>query len=321
MSPHHASVLTYLDTLFDGFVDQLAKKLQPLARDLPRRFGLTSTANLPWSRAPGNPVALGLPILLLADSDRPSDTTTAHAAGLAHLLAVIGAQGIARVDAGYIAANSQVATLLQQVKRARNAALAELSPGPGAMTWGWAERQTWGAVIEQRSVFRGAMPATWQHYAAISAKKQSFWFPACLAASRAGRWRAVDRERVRTLVMGAALGLQYRKDVVDWQKSHARGAAWAVALLGESGPSVAVERRLHAARILVRMLDRSVDAFTQACTAATELGAIRLGEWASEQARETSELARSEASTPGYTARWGEQRAYDRVRTPLASGG
>lgn len=321
MSPQTAHVAQTVDALFDGFVAKLPRKLKAPARDLPRRLGLTSVKNTPWSAVFSNPAVLGLPSLVLANGRCPCSPATLHAAARAHLMATIGAIGITRIDAGQVSVTSVTAELVSQVQRLRNAALNHLDQGDAPVTWNWAQRQVWGASLGERTVFRGNEPATWESYRAIALMKQGLALPAILAAAKAEGWSSEVQQLAGEAIRGVMLGLQYRNDVLNWCEDHVRKASWAVALLPPETAEIPVERRLAAHGVLVKMLELSRDAFERANVAAAALEAGHLAHWTAQQASLTGGLARMEAHCPGAAVSWSQKRrAYsERQQSVLAA--
>ncbi len=260
---------------------------------------------------------LGFPLLLLGETDRAMSQESIRAAGLAHLLAVIGSMGVERLDDGQVPLTSVTAELIGRVQRARNVALNQLAQGPSPVTWHWAQRQVWSSVIGARAVFRGNESATLDAYRAISLMKQGLAFPASLAAAKAEGWSESDQQCARQLIAGAYLGLQYRADVVTWREDHALGQCWPVALLESDTVEIPVEGRLAASGILVQLLNMSRDAFERAHLAAAQLGAIHLSQWTAQQASTTDGLARLEAHEPGAAVRWELARRQRMARQPV----
>jgi hypothetical protein len=140
-----------------------------------------------------------------------------------------------------------------------------------------------------------------------------------MALAQASGWDERRRRSLARLLDAVWLGLQLHDDVLDWQDDLARGGAWATLLAASSlvpanaplasgrrdAPTVPVSVRglVHASGILVRMLSASARRFRAARRRAAALGAHRLAAWAREREAVTSDLARREAESPGYTQR------------------
>ncbi|MDC0744944.1 hypothetical protein [Polyangium mundeleinium] len=314
-TPPTTAVHEAIDSAYERLVATLPEHLATIARELPYRFGLTPNPGTPWSRVFNNAAVLGFPALLLG-AERASRKIRERAVE-AHLFAIIAAFGMDRIDDGQIIAGAAERALIHIVRRARDQALAPLlaSAPEGACTFAWGEQVTAESVEEERAVFAGCAPATLDRYRAISLKKQGLAFPASMTATAAAGWSAEERRHVEALVAGAALGLQYRDDVVDWIDDFELGASWHVALL-EHAPAEAtveaLEQQLHAEGGLVRFLEMSSEAFHQAGVAAEALGAAALAAWAHSQAEQTAVLAEREAQSPGFAVRWERTRRAQR---------
>jgi hypothetical protein len=316
---HSNPVHEGIDRTYARFVRELPADLAAIAHDLPHRLGLTPNPGTPWSRIFNNGAVLGLPMLLLADPSRvpPEITRTAAAA---HLFAIIGAFARDRIDDGQVVVGLRERAIIDRLDRARDAALAPLRALAPAFIrdFGWAERMTAESVAEERATAAGQEPATLARYLAVAWKKQGLAFPAALAAAAAAGLPAEAQRQVEAVAAGAALGLQYRDDVVDWEDDLVHGFAWAPAVFASAAaapaPISTLAARLHASGGLVRMLGMSSAAFGSAANAAAALGAEALATWAREQAELTAELARHEAVSPGFAVNWERERKARRER-------
>jgi len=305
------STTAHIDRLYDRFVVALSPELASQARDLPRSLSLTPHSNVPWSVVFNNPAVLGMPLMLLGEAERAVSAHEVETAATAHLLGIVGAFCVDRIDDGQITADARTLELLAEVHRARDGALAELRRGnEHPMTFTWAAEQTQLSVVHEREVFDGHRTPSWTCYCNVSLEKQGLAFPASVVAARAAGWTAEDEQAVYDVVAGAALGLQYRDDVVDWIEDHERGASWAVMLStgGRDEDVATLTRVLHEQRILVRMLEMSRDEFMRASVAAAALGATQVARWAAGQAELTDQLARQEQCDMGAAVRWELQR-------------
>lgn len=301
-----------IDRIYATFVSELPEDLAAIAHDLPHRLGLTPNAGTPWSRIFNNPAVLGLPALLFVDPKRVPDELRRNATA-AHLFAIIGAFGRDRIDDGQLVVGLRERAILERIHRARDAALAPLlAAAPSCnFDFAWGERLTAESVAEERATASGREPATMARYLAISWKKQGLAFPAALVAAAAAGYSAKEQQQVLAVVAGAALGLQYRDDVVDWLDDLAQGFAWAPAMFARPVRHAAVDTlaaRLHVEGGLVKLLSRSSTAFGWAADAARSLGAEALAVWAREQADITADLARREAASPGFAVAWERER-------------
>lgn len=304
-----------IDAAYERLVASLPTRLATVARDLPHRFGLTPNAGTPWSRVFNNPAVLGFPVLLLGSQRASKDIR--QRATEAHLFAIIAAFGMDRIDDGQITVGAAEHALIGIIRHARNQAIAPLTANAAneMASFAWGERVTMESVDEERAVFVRGEAATMDRYRSVSWKKQGLAFPASMAAVAAAGWSADEQKLVERLVVGAALGLQYRDDVVDWMDDFELAASWPVALLQHlpQGATVDdIEAQLHAEGGLVKLLEMSSDAFHDAGMAAEALGVAALATWAYGQAEQTAALAEREAVSPGYAVRWERARRAQR---------
>lgn len=311
INPVHEAI----DSAFERLVVTLPARLAVIARDLPYRFGLTPNPGTPWSRVFNNAAVLGFPALLL--STKKVSKEIRQRAIEAHLFAIIAAFGQDRIDDGQITVGAGEVALIEIIRKARDRALAPLlAQAPEMnMTFVWGEKVTTQSVEDERTVFTGQMKATLDLYRQVSWKKQGLAFPATMVAVAAAGFDAEEKKLVETLVTGAALGLQYRDDVVDWRDDFALGASWPVEMLQdavEAESIEAVEQRLHVERMLVGLLEMSYQAFHDAALAAEALGAQALAMWAHGQAEVTAGLAEKELTQPGYAVAWERTRKAQR---------
>jgi hypothetical protein len=231
-----------------------------------------------------------------------------------------------RIEDGQIVVGPSERAIIDRVRQARDEALAPLLERAPSCSFDYAEgeRLTAESVEDERAVAAGREPATEERYLAVSWKKQGLAFPACLAAAAAAGLSPEAQQQVEAVVAGAALGLQYRDDVVDWKDDLAQGFAWATALLAQppAGPATvaAIEERLHAEGVLVRLLSRSSAAFGAAAEAASALGAEALASWARGQAEITAGLAEREAESPGFAVAWERERKARREQQQGVAG-
>lgn len=311
INPIHEAI----DSAYARLVATLPDRLVDIARDLPYRFGLTPNPGTPWSRIFNNAAVLGFPALLL-NQQRVSKEIRQRAIE-AHLFAIIAAFGQDRIDDGQIQVGAVEHALINYVRRARDRALAPLlAMAPDStFSFAWGEKVTGESVDAERAVSSGQKKATLEHYRDVSWKKQGLAFPASMVAVAAAGWSAEEKRHVEALVTGAALGLQYRDDVVDWMDDFGFGFSWPVAMLQNGSQSATieeVEQKLHVERALVRLLEMSSAAFHDAAIAAEALGAGALATWARGQSEQTMGLAAKEAENPGFAVRWERARRAQR---------
>jgi hypothetical protein len=317
MTTQNDDVHAAIDRAYERLVATLPAQLATIARDLPCRFGLTPNPGTPWSRVFNNAAVLGLPALLLDDRGERAPRDTRERAVEAHLFAIVAAFGMDRIDDGQITVDEDERALIDLIRRARDEALAPLlaRASEGALPFLWGERTTAESVEDERAVFAGGERATLDLYEIVSLKKQGLAFPATMTAVAAAGWSAEERRHVEALIAGAALGLQYRDDVVDWVDDVALGTSWPVALLArtpEPATVATLEQQLHTEGWLVRLLHMSCAAFHRAGAAADALGAAALASWGYAQAAQTAALAAREAESPGWSVRWEHDRKRQR---------
>jgi hypothetical protein len=306
-----------IDSAYERLVATLPARLTTVARDLPYRFGLTPNPGTPWSRVFNNAAVLGFPALLLSAQRVPKEIRQRAIA--AHLFAIIAAFGQDRIDDGQITVGAAEYALIDIIREARDRALTPLlAKAPELkMTFACGEELTAQSVDDERCVFTGKTPATLDLYRQVSWKKQGLAFPATMVAVAAAGFDSEEKRHVEALVTGAALGLQYRDDVVDWMDDFMLGASWPVELLQDAVDAMSiqeVEQRLHAERTLVGLLEMSYRAFQEAALAAEALGATALASWAHGQAEVTGNLAEKELVQLGYAVQWERTRRAQRER-------
>lgn len=321
MSRHPAIVLHIIDHAFARFVADLPRDLQLVGEQLPHRLGLATAADTPWSAVFNNPVVLAMPQLLAAGTRLQLPAAVLAAATEAHLFAIISAFGLDRIDDGQVLADPRLVAVIAHIRRARDLAFLRVLARASAGTpdYVWAEAVTRAANEREQHVLRHDPRCTLTTYLEVAAQKQGLAYPAALAAAAAAGWSPEDRAHVEAMITGAALGLQYRDDVVDWIDDHQRGGAWAVHLLATRGGPIARDlpqdelgERLHRAGVLPDLLHRASEAFARAAAAARALAIPDLAAWAQEQADLTTILAANEACNPGHAVAWEIARKHRR---------
>jgi hypothetical protein len=232
------------------------------------------------------------------------------------MLAVIEAFGTDRVEDGQVQATPELMALLGQARRARDRALARVCPGivDPALEFSAADEKTAYSISAEHDLLRRVTAVTFETYERISLGKQSVGFPASLALAYAAGWGEARRATLFRALASVWLGLQFHDDVVDWEDDFARGGAWAVSLaLGQREPAgeecvttaegATVRRRVHEARVLERMLDRSRQHFRGTRRRAAILGATRLAAWGDARERQLTSLLAAERTSAGYAVR------------------
>jgi hypothetical protein len=287
-----------MDALFAAFVASLPAELAGEARGLAVTLGLAPSRAVPWSQVFSHEITLGAPGLVAeAMPDLPARAV--EDASLAHLLAIVEAFATDRIEDRQVPETPALSALLAHVRESRNGALRRVVSGA---TYAIAQQETLAAIAEEQRILRGGEGIDFARYLAVSHGKQRVGLPASLALASAAGW---DDRRARVLARlldAVWLGLQIHDDVVDWEEDLARGGAWATALAGGQDPT-AVRPRVHASGVLARMLFASARCFRAARRRAGVLGARRLADWARQREAITSDLARRETTSPGYTNR------------------
>ena len=316
------SAPTYVDELYAAFVDTLPDEVRDVARALPVILGLAPTPDVPWSEVFSNEITLGAPALV-AEAMPGIEADVIRQAGIAHLLAIVEAFGTDRILDGQIDPAPEIDAVLEQARRARDAALADvlrdvrdvhLSPdAEPELSYLQAEAETTAAIRAEHAVLRSGEAVTWSRYVSIAYAKQRLGLPAALALARVAGWDAPRRRSLGRLLDAVWVGLQLHDDVIDWEDDLSRGGAWASSLASQiplrvdardrKTIPVSARRLVQESGALRRMLAHSARSFRAARRRAVALGLGRLAAWALERELHVGELALREASSPGHTNR------------------
>lgn len=298
-----------IDALWCSFLDRLPPELRSAGRELPFRLGLVPRPSIPWSQAFKHAVTLQAPELLM-DGAAGADARLVDRAVLAHLLAVIEAFGADRVADGQVVASRELASVLEQVRLARDEALFELDGEHAIEFASEADRRTREAIVSEQQRFSVDDPVPFSVYEAISSDKQAVGLTAGVTLGKALGWRAARTELVRSTLINIALGLQFQDDVVDWEADFLRGGAWALLLARHEHGSAPKPVDLVEARALVLssgvlagLLASSETAYRSARLGAEELGARVLAHWADHREREARDFHENELKNPGFFLR------------------
>jgi hypothetical protein len=296
-----------VDALYEAFVGSLPAALRPPARGLAGALGLAQAPEVPWSAVFRDAVTLSAP-LLVADATPGLGGAVIHDAVLAHLLAVILAFAIDRIEGGQIVASAELDAVLVEARLARDAALARVAT-EDASACADADDETREAVADERRILLSGAAITLDRYVAVSLAKQRLGLPASLALARAAGWEPRRRRILARLLDAVWMGLQLHDDVVDWEADFARGGAWAVALAGGAASlprdenGISVRGAVLRSGVLARLLGASAQRYAAARRRAQALGATRLAAWAREREATLRELARHESESPGFAGR------------------
>jgi hypothetical protein len=296
-----------VDALFGAFVASLPEALRPVAGGLACTLALAPSPDVPWSEVFGHAVTLGAPELV-ADALPAARPQAARDASMAHLLAVIEAFGTDRVEDGQIALSAPLAAVLMHARRARDGAIARVSPSE-ASAYLAAQAETLASITEEQRIFKAREAVSFQRYLAVSLGKQRLGVPASVALAKSAGWDPFRRAAIARMLDGVWIGLQLHDDVVDWEDDAIRGGAWAIALgrskapIAEGAAPAEVKRAVLASGVLAEMLAGSAKSFRSARRRAQAIGAGRLAAWAREREDHVGDLSRREAESPGFTAR------------------
>lgn len=301
-----------IDELYAAFAESLPEHLRPGARALVSTLQL-APAGVPWSQVFSHGLTLAAPSLL-AEAMPEVSRGRVRDATLAHLLGVIEAFGTDRVEDRQILADDLLITLLLEIRRARDRALAAVlgtTPLPPSVQLDQVDASL-GAIALERNLLLDAVGVTLEQYEEIAAAKQGPGLPASLALATAAGWSA---RRVATLgraLRAAFMGLQAHDDVVDWEDDWKRGGAWALSLARgvdtfrapAAGSGLTWARGLvFEAGTLATLLQRSAWYFHVASRLFDVLGARQLSAWAEMRSRVVTDLAQNEAKHAGFAVR------------------
>ncbi len=305
------NVLELVDDLYAEFASSLGRELAEHARDLPRALRLAPVPNAPWSSVFSHEVTLGAPALF-AEAMPSASLLAVRDATFAHMLAVIEAFGVDRIEDGQIKALPEVVAVLERVRRERDKAWARVSKStsgdsvvdPRAADW-----MTSHAIATERVLLTRSEAVTFATYENVSLAKQTSGLVATVALARAAGWSPRRRLATRRALESVALGLQMHDDVADWEEDQARGGSWAVALAKgkhhppEETPAENLRGWVLRAGVLRSLLLRARWHMRAAALRAEALGARRLAGWARGRSERLGILVEAESRSPGYAIR------------------
>jgi hypothetical protein len=307
-----------VDELYLAFAERLGEPLATRARQLPGALRLGPGGGERWSRVLAHEITLGAPALVAHSFPNVSGSLVRDAV-LAHLLAVIEAFGIDRIEAERIEASAGLLALLGQARRERDRAMARLCGGtpPCDLDFAAADALTLRAIRRERSLLLSGRPADFEVYERLLLEKQCVGWLASVALARAAGSDERRCRAVRTMLQSAALAIQIYDDVVDWEDDLEQGGSWAVSLSKglRTPPSSGVWPRDAApdsarARIVVlrtgilrTMLERATAHVRAARRRASALGAQRLAAWAAGRETRFLALVAAERRSAGYAVR------------------
>jgi hypothetical protein len=300
-----------IDDLYERVVDSLPSSQRKLARSLPYVLKLAPVSSARWSDVFSHEVTLGAPGLV-AQAFPQSSPEIVRAATLGHALSVIEAFGRDRIADGQVAGKDELLALLDQLRAARNGALATYDP-ECERELALADRRTRVAIVEERNLLRAVAPVSFAEYERVSLRKQALGFPGSLTLARALDAGEVVVAKVQRMLEGVWLGLQIEDDVMDWEDDWRSGGAWAVCLAAalpvrsrlsdEAGAADSARHLVFDRGVLRSMLERSMAQYRVAGSIGRELGALRLAEWAKTRERRLAALIPFEEKHAGYSIR------------------
>lgn len=304
-----------IDALYGGFADGLPTGLRGLALNLPHVLGLAPAPGASWSEVFSHRVTLEAPALV-AEAFPALSPETVRDAVFAHALSVIESFGVDRIADKQVLSAPELLELLKELRHARNRLLERILPVGPDMALA-ADREAAEAIQEERSLLSRIGAVTFEEYRRISLGKQAVGFSASLALAIGTKANLERVEMVRRMLAGAALGLQFEDDAVDWEDDWKRGCgAWAVSLARRRLESVkqqtaeerptepdVVRRRVFRMRILYLMLKSARHQYRTAQRYARSLGAVELADWAQRRIERTDETLAMEERYPGFVVR------------------
>ena len=296
-----------VDAMYETFVGSLPADLREPARGLACALGLAPSIDVPWSAVFRDAFTLGAP-LLVADATPRLGGAVIHDAVMAHLLAMIEAASVTRIEGHVPVLAPWLDAVLDHAGRARDGAIARVGAAD-ARAYDDASDEVRRALVEERAILLSGCGIDRDRYLAISRAKQRLRVPACLALTRAAGWERRRQKVLARLLDSAWMALQLHDDAVDWEANFARGGAWAVALAGGSSSlprdedGVSVRRAVLASGVLARLLAASATCYAAARRRAQALGVARLAVWARERETTLRELAQRERESPGFAGR------------------
>jgi hypothetical protein len=311
-----------IDESYLEFIATLPISLQKLGNDLPYTLGLAPREGLGWEDVFNHRVTLAAPELVSegfrARSSPEGVAERLRDAVLGHSLSVIEAFASDRVLDGQIVSTSELVTLLEEMRVARDRLLERVFPGT-TLACRAADDTTLQAIREERALLSRLAAVSFQDYERVSFGKQAVGFPASIALLRWLGASARNVKQAELALRGIWLGLQFEDDVVDWEDDFRRGGgAWPVSLarrrLAQPGrpsrephhrptePNM-VRRRVLDSGVLYSMLTAARRQYRAAYRHARGLGATTLADWAQGRMRRLDELLPLEERHAGFAVR------------------
>jgi hypothetical protein len=303
-----------VDELYEAFAAGLDDELPGRARDLPYALRLAAHPGARWSDVFALEVTLGAPALFAQAMPYASEFQIREAV-LAHLLAVIGAFGVDRIEDDQVEPSAHLLAVLAEARSVRDRTMARLCGGrtPADLEFATADLLILRAIRRERSLLLSARSADVQAYERASLEKQCVGWLATEALGRAAGCSPAARRAIKATLQSVALALQAYDDVVDWEEDLERGGSWAVCLMktlrpetstNECGPeSSRVRAQVLRSGVLVALLERALWRLRRVRRRATALGLTRLAAWAASRATRFEALVAAERASAGYAVR------------------
>ena len=282
-----------IDYIYEAFVSGLPPSQRATARALPLVLGLSEDPECSWGAAFDDVAYLGLPMLVLLESDSYVSEDICIASLRAHMFSMLASLIHARFDSAQLEPCAELCGVLLALERERDlivASLCELGGRPG-LDCHVAEREARDAQARERAMFGGARPVGMDDYVAVTVAKHSPAFAAVLAAAAAADFGVHELGHLHELVLGVNLGLAARDEVRDWFERAQYGRSWAALL-------ATCER--SCAEVIRSLLELAASSFAKAGAAGQALGAVEFADWAQRQAQLIEVLLgrREQASGP-----------------------
>jgi hypothetical protein len=304
-----------IEAFYAGFVSSLPERLRSVARDLPRFLARSAAAAPTWAHVFGHPVTLVTP-KLVAQALPHAEPDKVRGAAIGHALAAIEALGRDRIATRQLRESPELAALLAELRRARDAVLEGVWTGATELTRA-ADRETDEAIKEQNALLRRLSAVSFDDYRRISLAKQAPVFPACIGLAHVSGASPTQIEALRRALVGIALGRQFETDAGEWEDDWRRGGgAWAVSLARRKLEAVKdqsaderptepdlVRRRVHRTRVLYSMLRAARHQYRSAWRYARMLGSDPLVRWTEQRLAHLDGLLPLEARHAGYVVR------------------
>ena len=282
-----------VDELYGAFAENLGEPMRTHARSLPFTLKLAdSTAS--WGRVFEHEIVLGAPALVAYAIPEVSGTLVRDAM-LAHILSVIGAFGMARIEDDHVEPSASMLALLGDARRERDRAMGRLCGGRPYEDLNFAAAGT-PSPLAQFDASGGCSYRSDRRRSTCTSAYRSR--SGARAGSRRRGWRAppagtsADAARYGPCCNRWRLRCKRTKDVVEWDESLERGGSWAVCLMNANHPassrtprrpegleSAQTRARVLRTGVLHTMLQRAVHHMRATRRRATVLGAQRLAAW------------------------------------------